>query len=553
MKKNVGIKGKIDARANFIDILSSTEKENKNDYAVSHLINKTKEDYKKQVLYANSKNVYLDTDIYYKRKRKSRQLKTKTLRLSNIKKPLKENHVHFNLANVAKKSYSIGNLNMLNNLNNINNINNLNKMQLKLDSSKSVIKNKILQKDFDDIKLTDEGYLTERKKYDKLDNLTTILELIDVHEKTQYQLMDEKERKKINMLRNKKKFDLYHTCLTYNKNNLFYNKKYKLIFDKNKSINKLYVHTYQNKNPKNTSPIKKNNINTLLTDTKIDNNISSNSNRLQSPINFISSKEKSDFQNKINELNDRNRLNIEITEARESIPYTNISSESNIFKTYSSTNTNSSKNKFKADIILSKRNQINNKNKQISKVYSDVLMNYNKIKNSLSNYYLSDKREENQKKINEMNIKNLIKKKRTDLKALIKELNLDYDRDNVNLEEIILNKKNKIKERIRNPKQRRLLNQIQQQVMNEEKILSKKVILENNLEKKLKSRKKKLSEKIFEEMTLKRKQLKHHLIGFKLVQEKDYINNLMKNEIPNFNAPKSLQALLYKYKVMKFN
>ena len=89
--------------------------------------------------------------------------------------------------------------------------------------------------------------------------------------------------------------------------------------------------------------------------------------------------------------------------------------------------------------------------------------------------------------------------------------------------------------------------------MNEEKILSKKVILENNLEKKLKSRKKKLSEKIFEEMTLKRKQLKHHLIGFKLVQEKDYINNLMKNEIPNFNAPKSLQALLYKYKVMKFN
>ena len=84
-------------------------------------------------------------------------------------------------------------------------------------------------------------------------------------------------------------------------------------------------------------------------------------------------------------------------------------------------------------------------------------MNYNKIKNSLSNYYLSDKREENQKKINEMNIKNLIKKKRTDLKALIKELNLDYDRDNVNLEEIILNKKNKIKERIRNPKQRRLL------------------------------------------------------------------------------------------------
>ena len=136
---------------------------------------------------------------------------------------------------------------------------------------------------------------------------------------------------------------------------------------------------------------------------------------------------------------------------------------------------------------------------------------------------------------------------------LVKELDLNYDRDKdgFNLEEIVINKRNKIIERMKSIHQRRLLNEVQQQVLTEDKILSKQIILENNLEKKLKSRKKKLSEKMFEEMTLKRKQLKNHLIGFKLKYEKDYINKLMQNEILNFNTPKSLQALLRKYKVMK--
>ena len=58
---------------------------------------------------------------------------------------------------------------------------------------------------------------------------------------------------------------------------------------------------------------------------------------------------------------------------------------------------------------------------------------------------------------------------------------------------------------------------------------------------------------MFEELTLKRKQIKNHIIGFKLKHEKDYINKLMKNDILNFNVPKSLEALLRKYKIMKFN
>ena len=42
MNKNMSKNTKIDARANFIDILSSTEKSNKNDYMLNFLVNKTK-------------------------------------------------------------------------------------------------------------------------------------------------------------------------------------------------------------------------------------------------------------------------------------------------------------------------------------------------------------------------------------------------------------------------------------------------------------------------------------------------------------------------------
>lgn len=530
---------KIDARANFIDLLSTTEKTNKNDYMLNFLVNKTKEDFKKQVLYATSKNIYLDSDIYSQKKRKSHKFKTKII--TSVKKPIKRNSIQFKFANLNKKSYSIGNVNLVNN------------MILNLDSNKNIDNNfnNFVQIEEENDMIFNEGNKTERKNYDKLDNLNSILKLIDIHEKTQYQLMDENEKKNLNMLRNRKKHELYHTCITYNKNNLFYNKKYRLIFDKDKSINKLYFQTHENKKTKNSHQINKNNINSLLTETNLNNKKPFNSNRIQSPLNYISLKDKS---NKIPQTTKKRNLfiNSENTETREVTHFTNFS-ESNIFKTYSSTN--SSKNKiFKPVIDLNqKKTRENNKNKQIFKVYSEVLKNYKKIKHELNNNYFSDRKGEEEKKKNEMNIKNLIKKKKTNLKILTKELDLNYDRDNVDLEEIILNKKNKIKERMRNAQQRRLLNQIQQQVINEDKILSKKIILENNLEKKLKSRTKRLNERLFEEMTLKRKRLKHHLIGFKLVEEKDYINKLMKNEVLNFNTPKSLQVLLHKYKIMKFS
>ena len=551
MSKNT----KIDARANFIDILSSTEKSNKNDYMLNFLVNKTKEDYKKQVLYANSKHLYLDSDIYSPNLRKSKK-KTKTLKFSVEKKPFKRNS-KFKITNLTKKkSYSIGNINMFNN-------NLSNKLILKLNSNKTNINIKNFldeDEDVDELDKFSSVNNTERKRFDKLDNLNSILELVDIHEKTtQNQIVDEKEIKRLNMVRNKKKLELYHTCITYNKNNLFFNKKYKLIYDKTKNINNIYSHTQNNKtiNNSNSKNKKRNNINTLLTEEKFNTNINIplKPSRIQSPISFLSSKTNSNFEIQLSKAykNRNQNLNLENSQTREVTPYSNpyaTFSEGNIFKTHINSN-NLKKRIFKADIILNRRNF---QNKQISKVYSDILSNYKKIKNQLSNNYISNKKEQKEKEKNIRNIKNLIKKRRTNLRLLVKELDLNYNREKegFNLEDIVINKRNIIKDRMKNTGQRWLLNQVQQQVINEDNILSKKLILETNLEKKLKSRKKKLSEKMFEEMTLKRKELKNHLIGFKLIYEKDYINKLMKNELPNFNVPQSLTALLHKYKIMKF-
>ena len=553
MNKKMSKNTRIDARANFIDILSSTEKSNKNDYMLNFLVNKTKEDYKKQVLYANSKHLYLDSDIYSPNIRKSKK-KTKTVKFSIEKKPFKRNS-KFKITNLTKKkSYSIGNINMFNN-------NLSNKLILKLNSNKTNINIKnFLDEDDDELEKFNSLNNTERKRFDKLDNLNSILELVDIHEKTtQNQIVDEKEIKRLNMVRNKKKLELYHTCITYNKNNLFFNKKYKLIYDKTKNINNIYFHTQNNKSfgGSNSKIKKRNNMNTLLTETKFNSNINIplKSSRIQSPLSILSSKTKSNFETQILKANkNRNQnFNLENSQTREVTPYSNpytTFSEGNIFKTYNNSH-NLKKKIFKADLILNRRNY---QDKQISKVYSDILSNYKKIKKQLSNNYISNKIEQKEKEKNERNIKNLIKKRRTNLRLLVKELDLNYnkEKEGFNLEDIVIKKRNIIKDRMKNTGQKWLLNQVQQQVLNEDHILSKKLILETNLEKKLKSRKKKLSEKMFEEMTLKRKELKNHLIGFKLRYEKDYINNLMKNEIPNFNVPQSLTAILHKYKIMKF-
>ena len=531
-------KGKIKARENFINILSSTEKKVKEDYTLKSLVNKTKDDFKKKAEYANTKNLYIDSDIYSDNIRKRHKHKTNTLILNN-KKNFQRNSLSSKTMNLVKKSLSIGNINMLNN-----------NLKLILEEKKNSL-DRDSDKLSDDMLIFNTENFSGRKKFDKLNDLHSLFELIDTHEKIQYQIIDERKTQRLNMIRNKKKLELFQPSITYNKNNLIYKKKYQLIYDKNKNLNNIYIHLLKNKKSKKRN-INNFNINSLSTETnKNCINILPKTNEIQDSINFNDNKTRNIYPTlKLYEPNQdsKKNLNSEITETREITPYANFS-ESNIFKTHSNL-TSANNNLFKRDIILKKKSS---QKKIITKVFSDVLENYKKIKKALNNNYSIDKKEKEDKKKNEKIIKNLIKKRKTNAKTLTKELNLNYDLDHVNLEQIVIDKRNKILERMKNLTQKKILKEIQQQVINEDLILSKKIILENNLEKKLNSRKKRLSEKVFEEMTLKRKQLKHHLIGFKLRYESDYINKLMNNEAMDFNSPKSLKALLFKYKTMRFN
>ena len=300
-------KGQIDARKSFINILSSTEKKFKSDYMLKYLINKTKEDFKKQVIYASSKNLYFDTDIYSPNLRKNLKYKTNNSKISKLKS------MQLNQQNFGKKSFSIWNIKTLNK-----------DIKIKLDGKKLNLDEKVEEEsdkekdkdnDKEELKIFNIENSTERKKYDKLENLNSILKLIDVHEKTQFQIVDENIQKRLNMQRNKKKLALFRPSVTYNKNNLIYNKKYKLIFDKDNSINNLYIHTHPNKKRNNlylnNITSNKNNINSLSSETRSNytNFPLSTSNRIQSPIGIIPIKNKLKSTVKIIPVNKNKKQN----------------------------------------------------------------------------------------------------------------------------------------------------------------------------------------------------------------------------------------------------
>ena len=70
-------------------------------------------------------------------------------------------------------------------------------------------------------------------KMKKLDNLKLFFKLLDTHKKTQYEEYNDPIKSNKNFIRAKNHhFNSYKPCITYNKNNLFFSKKYKLIFDK---------------------------------------------------------------------------------------------------------------------------------------------------------------------------------------------------------------------------------------------------------------------------------------------------------------------------------
>ena len=150
----------------------------------------------------------------------------------------------------------------------------------------------------------------------------------------------------------------------------------------------------------------------------------------------------------------------------------------------------------------------------------------------------------------ERKIKNLIKKKRTNIDLLIKELKLYYKEQKIDLEQLVINNVFNISKHLQNLKQFRLMNKIANKVIVEDKILSKEVFLESSLAKKLRTRIKSKSDKEFEFLIEKRKYLKNKIIRYKNESENEVIKKLMKNEIFDFDDIKSLNEVIFKYRTM---
>ena len=453
-------------------------------------------------------------------------------------------------------------------------------------------------------------------KMKKLDNLKLFFNLLDTHKKTQYEEYIDPIKSKKNFIRTKNNnFNLYEPCITYNKNNLFFSKKYKLIFDKmnrNNNINKnsnfitnseenvlsSYSTNYSRAKNKirNSFLIKKklvkiNSDNLFLHKENIDKNklINLYTSNFKPNKNFIvnnfdslsddkitnNSKNFAYSYNKKNinnnnrnleiegkNLNSNNRIQISLsnykTQIEENKKFTHnetedmgeastfsVKSNINNLKLYNNNIKNRTINNYSKN--LNKKFPKRNK-KILIKMLSESLKKCKNFNNILKINYINKEKEEEEKE-REL-IKHLIKKKKTNLSLLVKELNLDYKKYKIDLEELVTNNVFKLKRNLQNIAQLKLLNKVANRVILEDKILSKEVILESALARKLRKRIKSKSEREFELTIKKRKELKNNLLKNKEKNDDEQIKGYLIDEIPDFYDLKSLEEMVKKYRTM---
>ena len=450
-------------------------------------------------------------------------------------------------------------------------------------------------------------------KMKKLDNLKLFFNLLDTHKKTQFEEYIDPIKSKKNFIRAKNyNYNLYEPCITYNKNNLFFSKKYKLIFDKMHRNNNIYKNSnfisnseenmlssystnysraknkirssylFKKKLVKINSDklflhkanIDKNKLINLYSNCKPNKNIMANNfNSLSDDKIFNNSKNIANLYNKKNinsrnwevdekNLNSNNRPQISlsniITKIEENKKFaqneTEDMGETSTFSLNSNINSlKLYKNSIKNMTINNYSHNLNKKfpkrnNKILIKMLSASLKKCKKFNNDLKINYINKEKEEEEKERGI--IKHLIKKKKTDLPLLVKELNLNYKKYKIDLEELVTNNVYKLKRNLQNITQLKLLNKVANRVILEDKILSKEVILESALARKLKKRIKSKSEIEFELTIKKRKELKNNLLKNKEKNDDEQIKGYLMNEIPDFYDLKSLENMVKKYRTM---
>lgn len=453
-------------------------------------------------------------------------------------------------------------------------------------------------------------------KMKKLDNLKLFFKLLDTHKKTQYEDYIDPIKSKKNFIRAKNyNFNIYEPCITYNKNNLFFSKKYKLIFDKMNRNNNIYknsnfisnseenmlssystnysraknklrnsflikkklvkinsdklflhkanidknklINLYTN-NFKPNKNIVANNFDSLTDDKTSNNsknnqypynkkNINNNSRNLEVAGKSLNSNygPQISLSNFITKIDENKKYTQNETEDMGETSTFSLNSNINNLKLYKNNINNRAINNYSQNINkkFPKRN-----NKILIKMLSESLKKCKKFNNILKINYINKEKEEEEKE-REL-IKHLIKKKKTDLSLLAKELNLNYKKYKIDIEELVTNNVYKLKRNLQNITQLKLLSKVANRVILEDKILSKEVILESALARKLKKRIKSKSEREFELTILKRKELKNNLLKNKEKNDDEQIKGYLKNEIPDFYDLKSLEEMVKKYRTM---
>ena len=640
-----------EARSKFMDIVITIENTNKNDRMMASLVNKNKELINRRMLSSKFEELNINKDkLLYNNpllnKQKSKNIKKSRASISESKK-------NYNFPFKRYQTESINNKydnNILEEKNekyedkdNINDIKSINSIILAKDEENEEEKNenenadvkggeKEIKKEskrqrkkteIKEEKKHENGFYLNDKKLTKLDKLKTFLNLIETHKKTQYLIDLDPTRPKLDFIRNKK-INLFKSSIIYDKNGIFYNKKYKLVLDqikneknnnnKNFIINsaKNYLNTLspnlsikknknKNKNNKNRNQfLKKNKIYKVNSASYklFNNNNNKNINIYKAKNNNIyiyNNKESpnqkiirnnfytlSDDNKHSNYLKTTNSINNNISNyINSSRPQTSITSKSNKTKIKLSPKNETIDIFETSTISLSDNININNINNLKNLNNSKKTSNFSKIQNfpiNLSIKYRNDNakilyeilsetleksqkikkilefnsllKEKENEKMEEQKLKDLLKKKTTDIDLLVKELNLYYDEPKINLEELVVNNALSLRKHLQNDKQFRIMNKVANKVIVEDKILSNEEFIEDSVAKKLRKRIKTKSDKEFEFLIEKRKYLKNKMKKYKGKTETDFIRGLMKNDIFDFDNFKSLEEMIFKYRAM---
>ena len=609
-----------DARNKFMEIVTTIENTNKDDRMMKSLVKKNNENLNRRMLPAKFDELMINKDkLSYlnpnMKKPKSKYIKSSKKLLFKYKSNKINNNYKYQrylTESISEKCFNkvLGDFKDDKNQKNDINIEN-NSIINKKDSN---IFLQLKEEENDKIFKSHKNIFRNEKKDKKLEDLKTFFQLLDIHQKTQYNVELDPSRPKLNFLRNND-YKYFKSSVTYDKKSIYFNKKYSLIFDqinnniktktqkskknnyimnsdeigfktyssnlskqnnknsfikKKKKLYKINSVPYNlflkgNKNKKNKEKIKddmiciRNELYSLSDDSK-----KINKNTL-----------KNDFINKNKNLyiNNNNYISNYVSSSRPQTSVTSISNKTKLLKTtnetidigensslslLSDTNNlklfNNSKKYLKNSKHQFRKNlsaKIRNKNKKLLyDMLSDNLEESKKIKNNL-NFIKSDKEKKDEME-KEKKIKELTKKKKTDLDLLKKELNLYYNEKKIDLENLVINNVYNMSKHLQNLKQFKIMNNIANKVIVEDKILNKEIFLESSLARKLRKRikNKNKNEIEFETLIEKRKYLKNKIIKYKEQTENKVIKRLMKNDMFDYDDIKSLDEMIYKYRTM---